>query len=239
MPPPAWKSSATPVRFRPTKREAFVSHFMADDQHRALYRSTSEAKQAYCVIQTGELRFYGCFAFRKGVVPARRSSRRHGFWQSRSLSLASFSPIPPIALRVPPRMGETILGTGFQPWGLAARAQTKRSPLRGWVPTSHSSRGLGQDPFAEIAMKTWAGAGVNPAVIKTPQNYTGAAYIFVEESTGRYAIIVAPGAAWLISPDDIDCNFRLHGRLSSWCRGTTERASGDDALGLRRSVAFG
>ncbi len=27
------------------------------------------AKQAYCVIQTGERRFYGCFAFRKGVLP--------------------------------------------------------------------------------------------------------------------------------------------------------------------------
>ena len=27
------------------------------------------AKQAYCVIQTGERRFYGCIAFRKGVIP--------------------------------------------------------------------------------------------------------------------------------------------------------------------------
>ncbi len=27
------------------------------------------AKEAYCVIQTGERRFYGCFAFRKGVIP--------------------------------------------------------------------------------------------------------------------------------------------------------------------------
>jgi L-fucose mutarotase len=27
------------------------------------------AKKAYCVIQTGERRFYGCFALRKGVVP--------------------------------------------------------------------------------------------------------------------------------------------------------------------------
>ena len=26
------------------------------------------AKQAYAVIQTGERRFYGCFAFRKGVI---------------------------------------------------------------------------------------------------------------------------------------------------------------------------
>jgi L-fucose mutarotase len=27
------------------------------------------AKRAYCVVQTGERRFYGCFAFRKGVIP--------------------------------------------------------------------------------------------------------------------------------------------------------------------------
>lgn len=27
------------------------------------------AKQAYAVIQTGERRFYGCFIFRKGVIP--------------------------------------------------------------------------------------------------------------------------------------------------------------------------
>ena len=27
------------------------------------------AKKAYCVIQTGERRFYGCFVFTKGVIP--------------------------------------------------------------------------------------------------------------------------------------------------------------------------
>ena len=27
------------------------------------------AKTAYAVIQTGERRFYGCFAFNKGVIP--------------------------------------------------------------------------------------------------------------------------------------------------------------------------
>ena len=27
------------------------------------------AKKAYCVIATGERRFYGCFIFKKGVVP--------------------------------------------------------------------------------------------------------------------------------------------------------------------------
>jgi L-fucose mutarotase len=28
-----------------------------------------KAKKAYCVIQTGERRFYGCFVFTKGVIP--------------------------------------------------------------------------------------------------------------------------------------------------------------------------
>jgi L-fucose mutarotase len=27
------------------------------------------ARKAYCVVQTGELRFYGCFIFKKGVIP--------------------------------------------------------------------------------------------------------------------------------------------------------------------------
>jgi L-fucose mutarotase len=27
------------------------------------------AKQAYCLIATGETRFYGCFLFKKGVIP--------------------------------------------------------------------------------------------------------------------------------------------------------------------------
>jgi L-fucose mutarotase len=26
------------------------------------------AKKAYCIVQTGERRFYGCFVFKKGVI---------------------------------------------------------------------------------------------------------------------------------------------------------------------------
>jgi L-fucose mutarotase len=33
------------------------------------YAFYERAKNAYAVIQTGERRFYGCFAFRKGVIP--------------------------------------------------------------------------------------------------------------------------------------------------------------------------
>ena len=30
------------------------------------------AKKAYCVIATGETRFYGCFIFKKGVIPPKK-----------------------------------------------------------------------------------------------------------------------------------------------------------------------
>lgn len=33
------------------------------------------AKKAYCVIQTGETRFYGCFIFKKGVIPPEAVSK--------------------------------------------------------------------------------------------------------------------------------------------------------------------
>jgi L-fucose mutarotase len=33
------------------------------------YAFYERARNAYAVIQTGERRFYGCFAFRKGVIP--------------------------------------------------------------------------------------------------------------------------------------------------------------------------
>ena len=38
------------------------------------YAFYERAKKAYCVIQSGERRFYGCFAFRKGVIPPKPPS---------------------------------------------------------------------------------------------------------------------------------------------------------------------
>src|SRR3546814_19473164 len=69
---------------------------------------------------------------------------------------------------------------------------------------------LGRDAFAEIARQTWQRAGVTPAVIETPESYTGAAYIFIEEATGNNAIIVCTGAAALISPADIEAQGDLN-----------------------------
>ena len=107
-----------------------------------------------------------------------------------------------------PRLGETILGRQFVlgPGGKGSNQSVAAGRLGAEV--SFITR-LGEDAFAEIAKQTWRQAGVTPAVIATPESYTGAAYIFIEEATGNNAIIVCPGAAMLISPADIESQAHL------------------------------
>lgn len=102
-----------------------------------------------------------------------------------------------------PRMGETLLGTSFTlgPGGKGSNQAVAAGRLGADI--TFLTR-LGVDPFADMARQTWAQAGVKSAVVDAPESYTGAAYIFVEETTGNNAIIVSPGAAMLISPDDIE-----------------------------------
>ena len=107
-----------------------------------------------------------------------------------------------------PRMGETILGNSFVlgPGGKGSNQSVAAGRLGGDVTIITR---LGRDAFAEMARSTWAGAGVKSAVTETPESYTGAAYIFIEEATGNNAIIISPGAAALISVEDIEANAAL------------------------------
>ena len=45
---------------------------------------------------------------------------------------------------------------------------------------------------------------MTPAVIRVPESYTGAAFIFVDAGSGDNAIIISPGAAATIAPADLD-----------------------------------
>src|SRR5215510_10851629 len=114
------------------------------------------------------------------------------------------------AYRAPraPRMGETILGTSFAlgPGGKGSNQAVAAAKAGGNVTFITK---LGKDPFADMALATWKAAGVTPAVTQMSDNYTGAAYIFVEESTGNNAIIVCPGAATTISAADMDARKDL------------------------------
>jgi ribokinase len=107
-----------------------------------------------------------------------------------------------------PRMGETIMGNSFAlgPGGKGSNQSVAAARLGADV--TFISR-LGRDPFADMALKAWADAGVKPRVTQSNESYTGAAYIFVEEATGDNAIIICPGAAANIAPADIDANADL------------------------------
>ena len=102
-----------------------------------------------------------------------------------------------------PRMGETILGNSFAlgPGGKGSNQAVAAAMAGGDV---HFLSKLGRDPFADMALEIWAKAGVTPEVSQHDDSYTGAAYIFIEEASGNNAIIVCPGVAGTISPDDID-----------------------------------
>lgn len=108
----------------------------------------------------------------------------------------------------PPRMGETIMGQSFKlgPGGKGSNQAV--AAARAGAETHFISR-LGRDTFAEMALKTWADAGVIPAITQHDDSYTGAAYIFVESGTGNNAIIVCPGVAGNISPADIEARANL------------------------------
>jgi ribokinase len=102
-----------------------------------------------------------------------------------------------------PKMGETIMGNSFVlgPGGKGSNQAVAAAMAGGDV---HFITRLGDDAFAGIARATWAKAGVHPAVKIDTESYTGAAYIFIEDSTGNNAIIVAPGAAGRVSVQDVE-----------------------------------
>ena len=101
-----------------------------------------------------------------------------------------------------PSMGETVLGNSFAlgPGGKGSNQAVAAGKMG--VQVSMISR-LGNDDFAEMALEIWKKSGVTPHVKQSQEDYTGAAFIFIEESTGDNAIIIAPGAAARISPSDL------------------------------------
>lgn len=101
-----------------------------------------------------------------------------------------------------PAMGETLMGSGFKigPGGKGSNQAV--AAARAGARVSFISR-LGQDAFGDIALATWKADGIRPRVQVSPDQPTGAAYIFVSDETGENAIIVVPGAAGHISPEDV------------------------------------
>jgi ribokinase len=112
-----------------------------------------------------------------------------------------------------PKLGETILGNSFAlgPGGKGSNQAVAAARAGGDV---HFISKLGKDVFADMAFGIWKDAGVTPAVAQPEGASTGAAYIFIEEATGNNAIIICPGAAGTISPEDVEAEAATIGSAS-------------------------
>ena len=109
------------------------------------YAFYERAKAAYAVIQTGERRFYGCFALRKGVIPPEALS------MGGVVILGVFVADTAYRADRAPRMGETILGQRFKlgPGGKGSNQAVAAARLGAEV--SLITR-LGEDAFADMAL---------------------------------------------------------------------------------------
>jgi len=101
-----------------------------------------------------------------------------------------------------PRPGETLIGSGFTlgPGGKGSN-QAVAAAMAG-ARTGFIAR-IGQDAFAAIGDTVWSDAGVDPLVFRDAHRATGAAGIFVEDGTGANAIVISPGAAGALTPEDV------------------------------------
>jgi ribokinase len=101
-----------------------------------------------------------------------------------------------------PVLGETKIATGFAlgPGGKGSNQAVAAARAGGDV--GFITR-IGADGFGQIGLATWAEAGVTPLVIEDRDHPTGAAGIFVEEGSGRNAILISPGAAGAITKADL------------------------------------
>jgi ribokinase len=63
---------------------------------------------------------------------------------------------------------------------------------------------IGRDTFGDLALKTYEQAGVTAKLTVMDDQPTGAAFIYVNDSTGDNAIIVYAGAAGTIGVEDVE-----------------------------------
>jgi ribokinase len=102
-----------------------------------------------------------------------------------------------------PKIGETIIGSGFAMGPGGKGSNQAVAAARAGATVTFISK-LGKDAFANIAIQAWSKEGITPFVAQMPDQPTGAAYIFVNDQNGENAIIVVPGAAGTITAADVD-----------------------------------
>ncbi len=107
-----------------------------------------------------------------------------------------------VAARLP-RIGETLIGDAFRigPGGKGSNQAV--AAARAGAQVSLIAQ-VGRDQFGDMARALFAAEGIDDGAVRSSDHHaTGAAAISVEASSGDNAIIVVPGAAGAITPDDV------------------------------------
>lgn len=102
-----------------------------------------------------------------------------------------------------PGIGETIAGSGFKMGPGGKGSNQAVAAARAGADVTFISR-IGKDDFGAVARATWAREGIAAMVAESADATTGAAFIYVNDTTGENAIIVVPGAAAALSPTDVE-----------------------------------
>ncbi len=102
-----------------------------------------------------------------------------------------------------PAVGETITGSGFAVGPGGKGSNQAVAAARAGADVSFISK-IGRDTFGDLALKTYADAGVTPKLTIMDDQPTGAAFIYVNDRSGDNAIIVYSGAAGTIGIDDVE-----------------------------------
>jgi ribokinase len=103
-----------------------------------------------------------------------------------------------------PNLGETVLGSNFHMGfgGKGANQAVMAAKLGGAVTIITK---VGEDLFGQDTRKNFVDFGIDTTyLMTTSDSFTGVAPIWVETNSGNNAIIVAPGANNLLSPEDIE-----------------------------------
>ncbi len=102
-----------------------------------------------------------------------------------------------------PAIGETLIGSSYimGPGGKGSN-QAVAAARAGAAVTFISK--IGKDAFGESGLSAWEREGITSRVVQSETEPTGAACIFVNESSGENAIIVVPGAALSLGAAELD-----------------------------------
>ena len=102
-----------------------------------------------------------------------------------------------------PAWGETHMGIEFKlgPGGKGSNQAV--AAARAGARVSFISK-LGNDPFGDLARKTYREEGIDTQHLLETKSATGAAAIIIDAEKGENAIIVVPGACYELTPQEVD-----------------------------------